>query len=151
MQSEESDGSNLLTHSTVYSDDRKHRLKLILKKCKDLSWGMDFHSIVWEFQRNDGWAEIVAITQEEFELEKEADRWIADVESFSPETSTAIIRVGHEQPEVTSGNLTSRSSTYSWREWDLSTNQEVKFLQECQPCAKFIPPAKPETNEEPET
>ena len=56
-------------------------------------------------------------------------RWVSRVQSFDPATGYGIIQIGEEGPPDAAGAM---HVTYSWREWDVANNQEVRMIRICQ-------------------
>lgn len=83
--------------------------------------GFDFHSLVWDVSDSFGWTRKVTITKEELEADG-MRRWVSDVHSFNPSGGTAIIRIAEEN----GWNI-----SYSWREWDLCRNQQIRMVKLC--------------------
>jgi hypothetical protein len=88
----------------------------------------DFHSLVWEFKVQAAWEEVVAITASDFQSGNPRRRYISELHRLEPATGRAIIMVGEEGLPNSAGAV---EMTYSWREWDLRTNTEVRLLQIC--------------------
>ena len=59
------------------------------------------------------------------------DRWVIDIDSLDTSNGTAIIKVGENSLPVTKGSTVTVSCTYSWREWNLLHNGEVRVLRLC--------------------
>jgi hypothetical protein len=76
----------------------------------------------------DNWAERVAIGSAEFQQGCERRRWVSRVHSFDPSTGRAFIQVGECWPGIAP---TVEYAVYSWREWDLTHNQEVRLIRVC--------------------
>ena len=55
--------------------------------------------------------------------------WVADIGRFDSTTGNIIARFGQEKPGE--GDYT-KIVEYSWREWSLNQNKEVKFLYVCE-------------------
>ena len=87
----------------------------------------NFHSLLWLARTGDAWTERVRITPEAFEQDAHR-RWPIAVHSIDPAAGTAILNVGEEHPPDASGFCDVR---YSWREWDLIANRQVRLLRTC--------------------
>ena len=97
--------------------------------------GYDFDSLVLERQDGDLWSEHAVITQQQFEAGTDRRRWVSELDSFDPSTSNAIIKVAEGNASKDSEIV---SYVYSWREWSLRTNGEVRFIRVCiDPFEKF--------------
>lgn len=83
----------------------------------------DFHSLVWEVADGLTWVPKAIITHEDLETEH-VRRWVSDVHSLNPVAGSAIIRVGED--DDWRGRI-----IYSWREWDLCRNQQLRMIKEC--------------------
>lgn len=101
----------------------------------------DFHSLVWERSNSQGWSTVVEIDAEEFQRSSQHLRWISEIESLDPNTGHAVIKVAEgDAPEGSK----SVSYVYSWREWDLLENEEVRVVRTVQdPFEAFSPSASP--------
>src|SRR5687767_494747 len=87
----------------------------------------DFHSLVWEVRERDSWIQRTVIPQSDFARDG-SRRWVAELHRFDPSNGTAIIRVGEEQPPEAGGHV---HVEYSWREWDLNQNREIRVIRHC--------------------
>lgn len=88
----------------------------------------DAHSLVWQ-RLNDGvWTDYISITQDAFQRGSLHRRWISAIHSFNPKSGTAVLK-------IVEGNAPEDSATvsyiYSWREWDLNANTEIKTIRVC--------------------
>jgi hypothetical protein len=86
----------------------------------------------------------VVITQTDFQRGTDRERWVHDLHSFDPTTGHAIIKVGEmEVPSNKAGPGGLRRCVYSWREWDLRANSELRILRLCQePFEEYEGPRK---------
>ncbi len=80
--------------------------------------------IVWQRDDDGLWVDYVTITDDDFPR----GLWIARIHSFDPITGIAVLRIQEVNVLETSDN-NEREITYSWREWDLRTNKEVRFIR----------------------
>jgi hypothetical protein len=87
----------------------------------------DFHSLAWEVRAGDAWTQRVVISQKEFERDGPR-RWVSELYSLDPAAGTAIIKVGEELPPDALGVV---HVEYSWREWVLVGNREIRKLRVC--------------------
>jgi hypothetical protein len=87
----------------------------------------DFHSLAWEARGDDGWAPRAVITHDEF-TRGSPRRWVSDLHSFDSVAGTAVVRVGEEQPPDPAGSV---HVEYTWREWDVVRNRQVRLLRVC--------------------
>lgn len=104
----------------------------------------DFHALVWERSDGQSWSAVVEIDAEEFQGGSRHLRWISEIESLDPNTGHAVIKVAEgDAPEGSK----SVSYVYSWREWDLLENKEVRVLRTVQdPFEAFSPSASSENS-----
>lgn len=91
----------------------------------------DFHSIVWRTRVGTNWTDRSSIGQQAFQGGSVRRRWVNEIDSFDSAKGTAVIKVGEESPPVKNGSTTTVSVVYSWREWSLLTNGEVRVLRIC--------------------
>lgn len=93
------------------------------------SVGFDFHSLVWQTKDSSNWVQKLVITGKDFEKKEFRDRWISKLHSFDPTTGVAIIQVGEMgPPDIASNTIYAQ---YSWREWDLFKNKEIRTIKVC--------------------
>ena len=92
---------------------------------------LDFHSITWRTKVGTNWSDRVVITKADFETSNLRRRWITDIYSLDPSTGNAVIKVAEGQPPQTNGNTASTAIVYSWREWNMTSNSEVRVLRVC--------------------
>jgi hypothetical protein len=101
--------------------------------------GGNFHSLIWAVSDGSVWADRVVITRDDFQPPTKHRRWIANLYSFEPDAGRAIIQVA--EGDVPAGTLPEHY-TYSWREWDIQHNREVRLLSVCKsPFDKYEPSA----------
>ena len=122
------------THKIVDSETIEHTNgtdRLVLRDIESrISEGTayDFHSLVWERSDGQSWSAVVEIDAEEFQGGSRHLRWISEIESLDPNTGHAVIKVAEgDAPEGSK----SVSYVYSWREWDLNANKEIKTIRIC--------------------
>lgn len=111
-----------------------HRLLLKFVETRHLDrWsnenGSDFHSLVWETRADKRWSPKVTITQSDFQQDAVFRRWVHEIQSLKPDTGFATIQVGEEGVPDDAGTV---HVTYSWREWDLNLNKELRTIKVCQ-------------------
>jgi len=92
------------------------------------SEGFDFHSLAWQTKVRTNWSDRVVITKTEFVATSTRRPWVSDIYSIEPSTGTAIIKVAEETPTTNGAAV----CVYSWREWSLTSNAEVRVLRVCQ-------------------
>lgn len=109
-------------------DTGKHRLllKYTEQPGRDESIGYDFHSLVWETLDGSAWVQESVITRDEFQAGTDHQRWISEIDSLDPETGHAILKVAEGDNPMNARRI---QISYSWREWDLRTNKEVRVIR----------------------
>jgi hypothetical protein len=90
--------------------------------------GYDFDSLIWETKVGDQWRKRAIITQQQFEAGTDKRRWVAQLQSFDSKSGNAIIQVAEGDAPT---NATHIHYNYSWREWNLQTNGQVRFIRLC--------------------
>jgi hypothetical protein len=90
--------------------------------------GYDFHALVWSRKTARGWEKLTEISREEFEKGRNRRRWVSQLHSLNPSEGTAIIKVAEGDAPRDSGSV---QYMYSWREWNLRTNGEVRIIRVC--------------------
>jgi NADPH-dependent curcumin reductase CurA len=88
----------------------------------------NFHSLVWHSKTGDVWTGRVVITAQDFQRGCDRRRWIAGIHSIDLVSGRAVIKVAEGNVAFAEGDVT---YIYSWREWDLSHNREVRRLRAC--------------------
>jgi hypothetical protein len=108
----------------------KHRLTMKYAPSGPVTGGggFDFESLIWENEDGDFWRERKVITQQQFEMGTDKRRWVNQLHSFNPKTGNAIIKVAEGDAPKNSGTV---NYVYSWREWNLLTNAEVRLIRVC--------------------
>jgi hypothetical protein len=96
----------------------------------------DFHSLVWKTKVGTNWLDYRTIDQAAFQARFPRRRWVSSVHSFDGINGTAVILVAEESAPTVNGNSGIGSTSiinvvYSWREWSLLTNCEVRFFRNC--------------------
>lgn len=105
----------------------------------------DSHSLVWQREQDGAWRDHVTITQDDFQRGSPHRRWVSDIHSFDPETAIAIVKIAEGNAPEGSPVV---SYVYSWREWDVKNNREVKTIRQCmEPFEKYS--EMPSTSERP--
>ena len=88
----------------------------------------DFDSLVWSTQAGGTWHDRVVISQAAFQAGSPRRRWISEIYSLDPTNGTCIIKVAEgDAPE----GAPSVRYVYSWREWSLLSNTEVRVVRVC--------------------
>ena len=87
-----------------------------------------FHSLAWRTKAGTNWSDRAVITKTDFEAGSLRWRSVTDIYSVDPSTGTAVIKVAEMSPPRTNGSTT---VVYSWREWSMTSNAEVRVLRVC--------------------
>ena len=82
---------------------------------------------MWQARDGDSWADRLVLSRADFERGG-ARRWVTELHTFDPASGTAVCKVGEEQPADAGGAV---RVEYTWREWDLANNREVRVLRVC--------------------
>ncbi len=110
-------GTDRLNHNKVELVD-------LASKTRPNAKFFDFHSLVWQ-RLNDGvWIDHLTITKADFQRGGSNRRWVTSLHSFDPTTGFAILEVGEEFPV----NANESVAQYTWREWNLNDNTELKII-----------------------
>src|SRR5262245_4884195 len=97
----------------------------------------DFYSLAWHSKAGHVWAGRVVITRQDFQRGCDRRRWVAGIHSIDAASGRAIIKVAEGNVELADGDVV---YIYSWREWDLLANREVRRLRVCDdPFEKYEP------------
>lgn len=95
----------------------------------------DFDSLVWRTNAGGAWHDRIVISRAAFQARSPRRRWVSQVHSLDAMKGTAIIKVA--EGDVPEGSPSIRF-IYSWREWSLLTNGEVRLIRVCaDPFEKF--------------
>jgi hypothetical protein len=89
----------------------------------------NFHSLVWESRKGAQWTSAAVITAATFQEGSRRRRWVSDIHAFDAANGRAIIRVGEEGEPDAAGAVWVE---YSWREWDMSRNADLRVIQLCE-------------------
>lgn len=93
--------------------------------------GYGFYSLAWKSKKGTNWVDEYVISQAGFQGSSTRSRWVSDIERLDVTNGTALIKVAEESPPVTKGARTTVNVVYSWREWSMVTNGEVRTLRVC--------------------
>ena len=92
-----------------------------------------FRALIWSSEHGRDWRSRAVITQTDFQRGFDRERWVAELHSFNPSKGTAIVKVGEmEVPQHKAGPGGFRRCVYSWREWDLLVNREIRMIRVCE-------------------
>lgn len=123
-----SDGTNLLSLVDV----------VVGKALVGSEVDYDFHSLVWKARIGTNLVNRCIISKTAFQAGRPRIRGVSDIHSLDSIDGTAIIKVAEDSPPVTNGTTVSWNTVYSWREWSLLTNGEVRVLRVCkEPFEKY--------------
>lgn len=86
------------------------------------------HSLVWQRLESGRWTDHVTITQDDFQRGNPQRRWVSSIHSFDPDSGTATLQIAEGNAPANSARV---SYAYSWREWDIRNNREIKLLRMC--------------------
>jgi hypothetical protein len=118
-----SKGQSLTTEISDASG--QHRLMLRYVPSRG---GYDFDALIWRTQAAGGWKERLIISRDDFERGSERRRWVSEIHSFDPATGNAILKIAEGDVPESTGTT---HYAYSWREWNLLTNREVRLIRVC--------------------
>ena len=124
----------IVVDEQVESPDRENRLLLLLEAWEAGGAGLrrrsyDFLELVWQHRKTDTWKDIQRISKEMFQSTSPHPIWVSGIHSLDPAKGTAIIRVAEGDAPIGSKEI---RYSYSWREWSLNENLEVKFVRVCE-------------------
>ncbi len=88
----------------------------------------DFDSLKWQTKTGGTWSDRLVISRSVFQGKSPRTRWVSDIQSINPTAGTAIIKVAEGDVPANSPSIT---YVYSWREWDLLSNSEVRTIRTC--------------------
>ncbi len=88
------------------------------------SKGLGFHSIVWQRHKNGEWIDHLTIDESDFQRNG-CFPWVTTIHSFDPAKATAVLEIGELSPPDNTGTET---ASYTWREWDLHNNKEIRLI-----------------------
>ena len=91
------------------------------------SKAFEFESLDWETRAGASWTNRIVISKADFNAGTTNEKWVTELHSLDPITGIAVIKVA-ESPPATSNN---RPVTYSWREWNMTNNQQVRIVRMC--------------------
>jgi hypothetical protein len=127
-------GSKRVTQEQVTDSTGSNRLARVDRERSSLldtlrsRRSFDFDSLVWLTLEGGSWHEHIAISEAAFQAESPRTRWVSQLHSLDAARGTAIIKVA--EGDVPAGSPSIRY-IYSWREWSLLTNGEVRMIRVC--------------------
>jgi hypothetical protein len=101
--------------------------------------GHDFAALVWRTREGTSWKDTAVITREQFQAGSNRRRWISALHSFDPATGHAIIKVAEGDTPI---GARKTHFVYSWREWSIPENRELRYLHTCERPFDDLPPNK---------
>lgn len=87
-----------------------------------------FDSLAWRWKYGTNWLYRSLITQEQFQRGYPWERSVVDIYSINATNGTTIIKVFEDSTTTTNGVT---NNGYTWREWNLISNREVRVLRVC--------------------
>jgi hypothetical protein len=125
--------SNIEVIDEVIDGSGNHRLLLrfieIVRPRPRDERGFDFHSMIWESKVDSKWKRKLIIRKSDFQGDAKQVRWISEIHRLDPHSGCATIKVAEEGPPDSAGTVRVK---YSWRDWDLVGNKQIRVIQECQ-------------------
>jgi hypothetical protein len=91
----------------------------------------DFHSLVWRIKSGTNWIDRAVVSKAAFQFGTTRERWVNDIQSVEGSNGIAIIKVAEESAPISTGSNTTIFCVYSWREWNLVSNREIRTLRVC--------------------
>lgn len=91
----------------------------------------NFDSLVWRTNAGGAWQDYIVISDAAFQAGSPRRRRVSQIHSLDASNGTAIIQVVEESPPKRIGSGIRIDTIYSWREWSLLTNGEVRLIRVC--------------------
>ncbi|HMC26328.1 MAG TPA: hypothetical protein VKM56_00900 [Verrucomicrobiae bacterium] len=133
-----------VTRQQITDSTGSNRLALIdvrISSVQDILAGQqsyDFNSLVWRTKPGWIWHDRVTISRAAFQGTRPRERWVSEIHSLDAAKGSCIIKVA--EGDVPKGSSNVIRYIYSWREWSLLTNGEVRLLRVCaNPFEKYQP------------
>jgi hypothetical protein len=127
-------GSKRLTQEEVTDSSGSNRLARIDREVSSLLDSLqsrrsfDFDSLVWRTNAGGPWHDHIVISKARFQGGSPRSRWVSQIHSLDATKGTAIIKIA--EGDVPEGSPSIRY-VYSWREWSLLTNGEIRLIRTC--------------------
>jgi hypothetical protein len=127
-------GSKLVTQEEITDSTGSNRLARIDRERFSLSDSLrnrqsfDFDSLVWRTNAGASWYNHVIVSQAAFQAGSLRMRWVSEIHSLDAARGTSIIKVAEGDAPEGSPSI---HYIYSWREWSLITNGEVRTIRIC--------------------
>jgi len=137
MFEEEIPGFNAIVRAVAYGSAPNHRLTLrYVPVSGRTDW--DFFSLDWQQKIGSEWYNYYSISAEYFQFGSSLSRWISDLFSFNPTTSSAIVQIA----SADSPDLHRYKVVYTWARLHLFS-LELQTLQICfDPLEPYLGDAK---------
>jgi hypothetical protein len=126
--------SSRVTQQEIADSTGSNRLARIDRQVRSLGdlfqnrQSYDFDSLAWRTNADGRWYDRLVISQAAFQGGSPRTRWVSEIHSLDAAKGTAIIKVA--EGDVATGSASIRY-IYSWREWSLLTNGEVRVVRVC--------------------
>jgi len=130
-------GTKLVTQEEISDATGSNRLARVAREVTsplDALLGcrsFDFDSLVWQTNAVGTWQDHIVISQVAFQAGRAGRRWVSQIHSLDALRGRAIIKVAEESPPRAVGGRTQIDVVYSWREWNLLNNREVRCIRIC--------------------
>ena len=127
-------GARPLTQEVVPDSTGRNQLARVDRDVSSISdafqrrQSFDFDSLVWRTNAGGAWHDHIVISAAAFQVGSPRRRWVSQIHSLDAAKGTAIIKVA--EGDVPEGSP-SIHFIYSWREWSLLTNGEVRVIRTC--------------------
>lgn len=127
-------GSKLVTQEQITDSTGSNQLLRIDRERSSLMdrfqsrRSFDFDSLVWRTNAGGLWYDHILISEAAFQAGSSRARWVSEIHSLDAAKGTAIIKVA--EGDVPAGSTTVQY-IYSWREWSLLTNGQVRMIRVC--------------------
>ncbi len=127
-------GSKRVTKEEVTDVTGRNRLARVDRERSSLMDSLrgrrsfDFDALVWRTNAGGSWQDYIVISQTAFQRGRLRERWVSQIHSLDAARGTAIIKVAEGDVPIGSPSI---RYVYSWREWSLLTNGEVRLIRTC--------------------
>jgi len=129
-------GSKRFTREEVTDWTGSNRLALINRERSELMDSRQsrrwfyFDSVGWRTNARGSWDDHIVISEAASHCGRPRTRWVSHIHSLDAANGTAIIKVAEGDVPMASPS-TRIHFIYSWREWSLLTNGEVRLIRTC--------------------
>ena len=127
-------GSKRVTQEEVADSTGGNRLARVDRERSSLMDSLqgrrsfDFDSLVWRTNAGGSWHDHIVVSEAAFQAGSPRERWVSQIHSLDAAKGTAIIKVAEGDAPIGSPSI---RYVYSWREWSLLTNGEVRLIRTC--------------------